>query len=316
VDELEARVAAGASLVLSLGDRVVPETWNARLWRADGSGLLPAELGARVAVPDRRRSYFRVAEFDAEHPALAFFAEDRWKPLLTEIPIYEAIASRPHDGARVLARLDDGLATPLLVERAYDRGSVVLWTTTIDPAWTRLPESPRTLVPLVHDLVRHLARDAGPPRNVVPGAMLVTEVEGFPRSSTLIRPDATRRPLEGEAEEVAPGRYRLPTVSGRETEMVGVYRIEADAKRRQSQAFAVRFDAAEGDLARMSAGELDALHPALFVLAPGDDDRAREEAGFGHEGELWRQLAWATLAFLVAESLFAAWLGGRWKAVR
>ena len=37
----------------------------------------------------------RIQEFESTHPALAFFADERWKPLLTEIPFYGFFETRP-----------------------------------------------------------------------------------------------------------------------------------------------------------------------------------------------------------------------------
>jgi uncharacterized membrane protein len=155
VEALERHVASGGGLILSAGDRVTGESarfaWNEKLYRPDGSGLLPAELTRHVSITSRREGYFRVRDFDATHPVLAFFSDDLWKPLLTELPFYEFLACQPLADAKVLVRLDDEAESPLLVERAYDQGRVFLWTSTLDAAWTLLPElRARTSRSLVH----------------------------------------------------------------------------------------------------------------------------------------------------------------------
>ena len=50
ITELEERVAAGCALIVSAGDQLAGsrDQYNERLWRPDGSGLLPAELGGRL----------------------------------------------------------------------------------------------------------------------------------------------------------------------------------------------------------------------------------------------------------------------------
>jgi len=302
-------VAAGAALLITAGDGVAAaaEALNARLFRPDGSGLLPAELGAAVPVADRRRDWWRVKEFREDHPALRFFADERWQPLLTEVPIYTFLASRPLPDARVLARLDDEAASPLLVERSYDRGKVFLWLTTIDPAWARVAESPRTLVPLVHELMRYAGTPPAPPRNVELGTPFVAEVEGYPREALVQRPDGSRRALSGEPVESAPGVWRLPAVE--ETDRAGLYRVELEGG--ATIPFAVVADPAESDLERLDAGGAAALHPALVLVGrgtPDERDTADEPAA---QGELWRTLALLCLAALVAETLWAAWLGRR-----
>jgi hypothetical protein len=315
VDKLERAVGGGISLVLSLGDRVTPDAYDARLWRADGSGLLPAEILQRTAVPSRREGYFRVGSFDAQCPALAFFGDERWKPLLTEVPIYEFFAVRPGPGARVLASLDDPGAHPLLVERAFDRGRVFLWTTTIDTAWTRLPESPRTLIPLAHELVRYAVRSSGPPRNIAPGEPLAAETPSYPRNLVLVRPDGARTPIDGVAEELPNGRWRLPVVPGKETEKAGLYRIEMEAAgaRAASLAFAVRMDPSESDLERLGKDDLSSLHPALLAAGGEHGDREHDPR-IPERGELWRGIALACLVAIVLETLWAAWIGRRRSA--
>ena len=324
VERLEQRVAAGASLILTVGDQVDTLSWNQRMYKADGSGLLPAELGGRTAIADRRTSYYRIADFDEDHPALAFFADERWKPLLTEIPVYEFLNARiprpeiggteqaeaaqdaPGDLARVLATLDDEEGSPLLIERKYDRGRVFLWLTTIDRAWTRLPESPRTLVPLAHELVRYAASPVRPEYNVDVGGRLVAEVAAFPRAVVVVRPDGSRRSLDGEPTPLGPLTWRLPAVA--DTERAGLYRLEIEGL--ESIPFAVRIDPEEGDLDRLTREELVALHPALVPVTAGERAVARDDDA-SRRGELWRLLAALALAALVAESLWAAWLG--WK---
>lgn len=318
VSALEEHVAAGATLILTLGDRVSGDgrlgfDYTEKLFRPDGTGLLPAELTRHVAVRSRTDAYYRVKEFDATHPVLEFFGDERWRMLLTEVPFYEFVASRPLEGSRVIARFDDEGASPLLVERPYDEGRVLLWTTTIDRQWTRFPESPRTLVPFVHELMRYAGRRRTQDRNLEPGEALSLEVAAFPRSPELVRPDQTRRPIEGEAVEVGRGRWRLPLLRSDDTRRTGLYRVEIEGS--EDQAFAVQAPPLEGDLERLGAGELEGLHAALRYVDP----KARGASGAADEvpdrGELWRRLALLALLALVGESLWGAWIGFRRRAV-
>lgn len=316
VEKLERAVAAGRALIVSLGDRVTPEAYDSRLWRADGSGLLPAEIQRRTAVPSRREGYYRVGSFDAQCPALAFFGDERWKPLLTEVPIYEFFTTQPGPGSRTLASLDDPGSHALLLERSFDRGRVLLWTTTIDDAWTRLPDSPRTLIPLTHELLRYAARSNLPLRNLAPGEPLATEVANFPRNLVLSRPDGSRTPIDGVPQELPDGRWRLPVIPGKDTEKAGLYRIEMESagSRASSVAFAVRIDPTEGDLERIRPEELGSLHSALVAVSSGAGETHGEDPRSLQRGELWRGIALASLAALVLESLWAAWIGRRRSA--
>lgn len=313
VTRLEAAVADGAALVLSLGPRTQPETFNARFFRADGTGLSPAELEREVAVASRRTDYYRVREFDAEHPALALFAEERWRALLTEGPVWQFISARPREDARVLARLDDPQGSPLLLERAYDRGQVYLWTSSFDDSWTALPAWGPFLVPFVFDLVRTAGTPSSPPHLLRPGESLSAEVRTFPRRVELVVPEGARLPLADEPRELTPSRWLLPRIGEELTERVGLYRLlSAEAP---LFSFAVQLDPEESDLDRLSPGELESLHPVYAVSAP-DEDEATQGDNLPRRGELWRWLALACLAALVSESLWAAWIGRRRRVTR
>lgn len=306
VTKLEEFVSKGGSLILSLGDRVSPESYNARLWRSDRTGLLPAELLRRVEVNNRRESYFRAATFDGTHPILSFFNDERWRPLFSEAPIYAFISSNPVEDARVLARVDDEEQSPLLIERQYDQGRVYLWTTSIDKDWTRLPESPRSLVPFVHELIRHAGQPRVRTRNIGVGEMMTLEVEHFPRSAQINRPDGTSRTLDGTPEELPGELWRLPPLPL--ADQAGLWSVELDS---ETVSYSVQFDSEEGDLSRLSASELGALHPTLVAIAPSNSESKGNEGEHNRSGELWRGFARACLIALILESLWAGFIGRR-----
>ena len=124
-----------------------------------------------------------------------------------------------------------------------------------------------------------------------------------------MRPDGSRRPLDGEPEALGPARWRLPAVPGKDTERSGVYRVELEGA--SPLAFAVRIDPAEGDVARLGHAELAALHRAWLPIEPGSGADDEQDAVQPQRGELWRWLAIACVAAVVLESLWAAWIGQR-----
>ncbi len=309
VDELESWTAAGGSLILTLGERYANasalESFQARMWRSDGSGLLPARLLRAVRVPQRGERYHRASDFDGGHPALAFFADERWRPLFTEVPYYGFVASEPLEDARVLARLDDAEASPLFIEREYDRGRVFLWTSTIDSAWNRVPESPGTFIPFIHEWFRYAGRRPDVERNLAVGATFSAEVASFPRNPVAVSPDGSRRTLDGEPEEVIEGIWRLAPIS--DTDTPGSWRIELEGA--DDVRFSVQLAEGEGDLARIPGAELESSHPAWHVYDHGRDESQSATESEADRGELWRTLALLTLACLILETLWAAWIG-------
>jgi len=311
VRRLEERVAAGASLVLAMGERVADlGAQNGKLFRADGTGLLPAELVTRVSSA-RREEYWRAAHFDESHPVLAFFADELWKPLLAEAPVYTFVRARPLPDARVLASLDDESGSPLLVERGWDQGRVFLWTTSLSQRWTDIPRSPKTLVPLAHEWMRYAGTRRAAQRTVGVGEPVGLVVASFPRAPELVRPDQTRRPLTGDVLETADGRWRLPEIGPNETQRVGLYEVRQEGG--PVEPFAVQLDPAEGWLERLLPSELPGLHPALRPTTP--DDRREDGESGPARGEIWRTLALVALASLVLESLWAAWIGRRRRSL-
>lgn len=304
IEALSAAVQAGTGLLITLGDRTGVNEYRERLFDADGGGLLPGEPLAQVAVPSRRDGYFRVASFDAQSPVLAFFGDERWRPYLTEVPVFEFIEVRPLPDARVLASLDERSA-PLLLERRLGLGRVLLLTSSLDAAWTRLPESPRSFVPLVHELCFHAARRAGTRRNVAHGQPLRAELASFPRAPELLRPDGGRAPISAEPTALGERRWALElSPAARRT---GVWRLELEGQ--PDELFSVGFDPAEGRLERLGPAELSGLHPALAPYAPGAAGQASN--GASGQSEWWRALAALCLLALLGDALLSGWLSFR-----
>lgn len=306
-EAIERRVRAGACLIITLGDRSSDASaiaaLNARGWSPDGTGILPAKLLRAHQSPNRRDAYFRVTDFAEAHPALRFFTDERWRPLLTEVPIYAFVQTEPIEGARVLATLDDVARSPLLLEREFDRGRVFLWTSSIDRDWCRVADSPATLIPLVHELLRYGTRGRLPRLNVRVGDPITVEATSFPRDAVLVAPDAARRPVPNEAQEVAEGLWSITASPA--APRAGLWRVEWEGG---GIPVAVGLDPAEGDLARIGARELSLSHDAWRIAEPaGDPGSGKDQAP--KRGELWRTLAAAALLALVGETALAAWIG-------
>ncbi len=143
---LEGFVDAGGGLFITLGDRVDAAAYArwVGVQRMHG-GLLPAR-------PLRRDdTATHVGAIDATHPALAGF-DDASLGALSSVRLsarYELDVA-----GQVLVRTAGG--DPLLVERPFGRGRVMLWACTLDRDWTDLPVQ-GLFVPLVHRVVGHLA---------------------------------------------------------------------------------------------------------------------------------------------------------------
>lgn len=310
VTAIEERVAKGGAVVFTLGDSIEGarglKAFNDRFFDATGTGLAPAELVRQFEVPERRANFHRCADFDVDHPALKFFADERWSAYLTEVPVYGFVATAPLENARVLARLDDAANSPLLIERAYARGKTYLWTTSIDGDWTNLPELPTSFVPLTHEWFRHAGRPAPRPTHAVLGAPLSAEFEQFPRNASLSRPDGSKTRIDATPEELVGGRFGLEVAT--QLDQLGVWTVSAENT--PDLAFVVEGDATEGDLERLAPNELSKFHSALELESLDADDSQPIEDD-ASRGELWRWLAGLALLALIGETLWSAWIG--WK---
>lgn len=305
VAALDARVRQGASLVISVGDRVLPETYNQSL-----ADLMPAELLERRGDPSRR-SGFRRARIDAPgHPALAFFRDERFQLFFTEVPIFEYFAAKSHASSRVLASLDDkiGTGSPLLVERPVGQGKVFLWTTTIDIDWTLFPESPTSLIPLAHELAFESAAQRGPLRNLHVGDAIVARFDAFPEGASLMEPGGAARRIDRAAEELPEGSLGTWELIARDNAaQPGVWRINSN---NAVTSFAVTMDADEGRLERLSAEELIGLSDAFATGAKRESTSSRNDDG----GELFRLFLWLALFMLIGESLWSRYLNREVRA--
>lgn len=305
VEALTERVRAGATLVISVGDRVAAATYSQAL-----AELLPATLTERRGDASRR-SGFRRARIDAPgHPALAFFRDETFELFFTEVPVFQFIASEPVADARVLASLDDaiGQGSPLLVERPVGQGKVYLWTTTIDTDWTLFPESPTSLIPLTHELAFDSARGRGPQRNLVIGEPITARFDAFPDGASLVEPGGAARRIDRAAVELpeqAQGTWEL--VARDNADHPGIWRVNTSG---QSASFAVTMDANEGVLERLGTDELAGLSPVFVTGLKREANTSARDDG----GELFRAFLWLALAMLIGEALWSRYLAREVRA--
>ncbi|MHC4606308.1 MAG: BatA domain-containing protein, partial [Planctomycetota bacterium] len=155
VEQLEKFVRFGGGLLLALGDRVNPVSYNEFLWK-DGEGLLPAEIGDYAGDP-RHENPRRISGARLDHPVFLTF-RDKLSAALYDLIFYEYFRTEPGtEGVDVLARFDDNLSSPLLLEKRFGEGKVLLMTTAIDNEWNEsIPGLPPYYV-IMCNLSKHLA---------------------------------------------------------------------------------------------------------------------------------------------------------------
>lgn len=328
---LERRVDAGASLLISLGDRVDATDYNRWLGehRLHG-GLLPGRLGAvatagpgagpRGAADDQPGpptdadgvdggnpdAAMAIGTVDTTHPVLAGF-DGGPMGSLAPVRLDRWFVVEPID-ASVLMTTASG--QPLLLEKRFGRGRVMLWATSIDRDWTNFPLQP-TFVPLAYRMVGYLSQaGAGPSHFTRTGRVVL-----LPRSLTQDGGLAITTPDGSIA-------YGEPTITGAavrfgHTERAGLYAVRAStasADARPAYLFAANIPAAESDPRAYNARQIIAAagdqRPVAVVDRPEQLAAAGELAGQGYG--LWDALL--VMALLVG--LFEPWVANRFSRRR
>ena len=153
---------SGGGVVIFLGDRVVPASYNALLQSGKAQrrapSLLPAVIGPIVAQPQ-----FGLDPLDYRHPIVAPFRGRERAGLLTT-PVnrhFRLDVSSGRPGVEIAAALPGG--DPFIVTAPLGRGRTVLVATdgslsSVDPtsgeAWTTWPTWP-SFLPLVRELLAY-----------------------------------------------------------------------------------------------------------------------------------------------------------------
>ena len=331
-ERLKSYVSAGGGLAIFLGDQVDTDLYNRVLYR-DGSGLLPAKLGELSAtVADQ--AGIAVGELDAAHPVMRPLARGNVS-LFAGAQVYQFVACEPaaatqpatgetaatqpstmpaSDAApgptRVLIRLADADKHPLLMDRSFGAGRVMLYTSSADKEWNNLADRP-VFVVLAMEMVQYLAR-----RPAGNGDRSVGEPIRKPFEPDRYQPNLSLKtplfPAEPSVRlELQPDpRTGIPGILWPNTEQPGLYRFELTTTAGQNavEPIAVNVDPREGDLRRMDRSSLMAAVadvPAEYVSA-GEVARLQEEQA---RRELWPSLL-ALLVIVLMGEQFLAWYFG------
>ena len=320
-------VREGGAVLVTAGNRIDATWYNEKMFVGDG--FLPAEFGVPRGKIDENGQSARVVAQHFDHPALQFFNDpangdlstaeirqwyelnvpDNQSMILTSVNSQSDDVSDNSAGKHrpiVMVRLDNG--DPLLVEKSYGDGVVVLFATAADADWSDLPMRP-LFVPLMQQIVTTMATQLTPPRNIRTGESAVAM---FPINSTgavddetssspagvmtlsIVTPEGSRRGLRA----LPHGRMLVAKFDA--TRRPGVYTMTtSDA---ESVDFVASTSRAESDLSVIEESAFDDLAEKLTartVVSPGEyleQDRLRR-----HGREVWKYVLVTLLAFMFLE---------------
>ena len=311
LENLEAYVESGGGLAIFVGENTNRRFSNSQLYR-NGEGLLPVKLGRPTQLLDRRGNDRPDVE-TTDHRLFRALAGERnsFLPLVAVDYYYAATDDwRPDPQTGVLARVRDG--APLVVERPYGEGRVVVHLTKISPAgtslgrWSNWAVNPVFPV-LASELMSYLAEGRQEVPSLQVGQPLAISVDaheygpdfryfipsgvGQSRSEMTITADAVDEQFTHSIESVPfSGIYevRLPTAQG-----------EFEVRK-----YGVNVNATEGDLTLIPHDEiLRRLEGTAIQLHYADELHGAEQriAGFQMSGLLLALI----VGLLLAEQLLA-----------
>jgi Aerotolerance regulator N-terminal/von Willebrand factor type A domain len=242
-------VEMGGGLFVALGPRAS--------WSQDVD-ILPAALQA--PVDKTRGDAARIGALEYGHPVFEPFRAPRSGDFAAA-RIYGYRAVTPSPMSQILARFDAG--APALLERRTGTGRVLLWTSSLDLAWSDFPLKP-VFLPFVHRAMRHLSAYAEPAPWSTVGQVLDASfgaAASQPLGGVVITPSGRQVPVEDEGGEVL------------ELTEQGFYELRTRAGEGVAAVVASNVDSAESDLTPMDPKEI------VAAAMGGQDEGSRAAAG-------------------------------------
>jgi hypothetical protein len=169
VKELEIFTANGGGVLICSGNQMEIDWYN-NIWGVNGSDFLPMPIKKAQGNLQNELSYSKISSSFFEHPALSMFNDPRNGSLagaqIKKWLVMDESKIRNDPTVTVLARLTNG--HPILAEKKFGKGAVMLWGTSIDTDWTNLPARPGFL-PFTQQIASYLSEKVLPPRTVNAG---------------------------------------------------------------------------------------------------------------------------------------------------
>jgi hypothetical protein len=309
---LDRLVSAGMGLMIFAGAKLDIGLYNDLLYRQNGR-VLPCMLKTFV---DEKLTGLIV---EPVHPSpLEKLLELKPSALervsVRQIMVVDEKDERGDDAqVRVLARWNDPARSPAVIERRKGEGCVLFWTTTADRAGNDWPIEP-SFVLAAREAVRGSARPTSFANNITAGERMRHVIH----SSQQIQNARLNSPGGGEPQSLSavpldeePGdRGPAVAITVPDTRRAGLYRFSWDegSLGTRQDSYAANPDPRESALERIEPSEVKALLQPLEVEIASA--RAEGSTLFSPTGrEIWHELAVGLLVLLIAESLFATWVG-------
>jgi hypothetical protein len=319
-EELAAAVEAGTGLLIALGPRSQPESYNLHLY-GDGDGPLPIRLQSFEGYDPSGKRLYRNQVVDTEHPVFGDFRLN--EPLLQALHlggIYRYFRTEREslsENGKVLWQISNPELSPLMVAGRYGEGRTLLLTSQITQQpgkWNTL-DAPIHSLPLMHPMAHWLSHPAVDAFNLSVGGRLTSIVKQRPSDLAVVqseRAGGSKVPIAEVSRPLRAGLYALPAFT--QTDYAGFYTFEMDlgepgATEQVRLPFAVNPDPKEGELSYFAHATLrEKLGFENIYTALPDQDATIEDAG---TAELGPFLLYLVLLFILGEAIWARFVSRR-----
>lgn len=311
VDALEKYVKGGGGVFFVAGATTSVDFVNRWLYR-EGKGLFPLPLASAQELPEEHLDNTPDVQSE-DHPVFANIGNRAGyisKIFIKKyFPVGKDWDARKNPGVRVIMRLRDG--APLLVEKSFGRGRIVVLLTSLSSDWNNWcqgREAGPSFTPFVRNLVPYLSR-----RAAADAALQVGQPKTISFLSAAYRPTVRVEGPGGDATaatiEAVPDGNDKDKLSATfaKTSVGGFYRatLTTRTNKPESRVFAVNVDPAEGDLKALTGADVLArLGPDLkpkFDYASSFETKLDEAQG----RNLGEWLLYVLVIVLVLEQLLA-----------
>jgi hypothetical protein len=304
VKRLEMYVAAYGGLWIALGPHIDGAQFNS-VWHDGGEGLSPAAIG-ELAIDDAdEMSSISVHPPARDHAATAHLSDTSQLDVdkLNISQHWKLQGNRAAKETSVLLESQHGV--PLVIEKSYGNGRVIVQSFPVDLEWSNLPVL-KSFVVLVHDWLDYLTAPSRSRYNIQPGTPIVARSRAGSESisAKVLTPEGVRRNMSRWRDDDE-NLHRFT-----QTALPGLYRVEFsdDPPAALPRLFHVSRDLEESNLTPLTSASRDEI-ASLAGLQVGNNVKASASVSSikPHREPLW----WILLGLLAALIVFELWLSSR-----
>ena len=295
-------VTAGGGLWIALGDQTEIAAFN-KTFFALGAGLSPASLKQPAGDAMDREKFTALSPPSADHPATVLLA-DTHRLDIDHVRVFRRhqLDTGGDKSISVLLRAEGG--SPLVVEKTFGRGRVIVQAVPLNVSWSNLPLC-QSFVVMVHEWLWYLTESGMVRRNLQPGesVQFSTAPDSGNGGATVETPVSGLARVAGREEQ---GRmiYRYP-----KTLFPGQYVLKISGGALPPEPFQVNRDPQESDFTPLTEKQITSLREVGGVgFGPKPLSETRTERIAAPPKALASWLLLGLLAFMAGEAAFAFWL--------